>query len=90
LVRLTGVGRFTVREAIRTMETLQLVDVRQGRGTVVAGAPGGRLDDPHMLLFISDHRALLDVIEARRAIEPLIFLGDTVHAARAGRTDAQD
>ena len=46
--------------------------MRQGRGTVVAGAPGDRLDDPHMLLFISDHRALLDVIEARRAIEPLI------------------
>jgi DNA-binding FadR family transcriptional regulator len=72
LMRLTGVGRSTVREAIRTLETLQLVEVRQGRGTVVAGAPGDRLDDPHMLLFISDHRALLDVIEARRAIEPLI------------------
>jgi GntR family transcriptional repressor for pyruvate dehydrogenase complex len=72
LMRLTGVGRSTVREAIRTLETLQLVEVRQGRGTVVAGRPGDDLDDPHMLLFVSDHRALLDVIEARRAIEPMI------------------
>ncbi|MBB1585870.1 MAG: FadR family transcriptional regulator [Propionibacterium sp.] len=45
-----GVSRSSVREAVRTLSTLDIVEVQHGRGTFVGNAPpslGGDADFPH-------------------------------------------
>lgn len=72
LMRLTGVGRSTIREAIRGLASMQLVEVQPGRGTFVSSGSSQSLDDPKMLLLLSDRQAVVDLIEARTLIEPHI------------------
>lgn len=60
-----GVGRSSVREAVRLLARDGLLDVRHGSGTFVAEPPAGS-PDVHRLL----RRArLLEVYEVRRALE---------------------
>src|SRR5690349_11082065 len=72
LMRLTGVGRSTVREAVRALVSMQLVEVRHGHGTFVRDGLGADLIDPPMLLYLDDHRILRDLMESRRVVEPSI------------------
>ena len=72
LMQLAGVGRSTVREAVRTLASMRLVDVRHGHGTFVRDTMAQGLTDPQMLVFLQDHGVLRDVMEARRALEPEI------------------
>ncbi|MFC4117975.1 FadR/GntR family transcriptional regulator [Nonomuraea zeae] len=76
-----GVGRSTVREAVRLLEREGWLVVRHGSGTFVADVPSGAAQDVHDLL----RRArLLEAFEVRRALE--------VEAARlaAGRIRPED
>lgn len=60
------VGRSSVREAIRTLETLGVVEVRRGKGTYVVMAP----EEMEPLPWLSEHSAdLLELLEVREAIE---------------------
>jgi len=70
LARLLSVGRSTVREAIRAMESLGLVRVRAGEGTfLVAATAGSEVGSvPEALLRSWDGQHML--FEVRRVIEP--------------------
>src|SRR5918992_398854 len=72
LMQLAGVGRSTVREAVRTLASMQLVDVRHGHGTFVRDSSAQALTDPQMLVHLRDHGVAQDLMEARRALEPEI------------------
>jgi GntR family transcriptional repressor for pyruvate dehydrogenase complex len=72
IMRLTGVGRSTVREAVRSLTSMQLVEVRPGSGTYVRAHDNDHLQDPLMLFHLSSDQALADLVEARRAVEPTI------------------
>src|SRR5688500_2500945 len=72
LMQLAGVGRSTVREAVRTLASMRLVDVRPGHGTFVCDTMTQGLTDPQMLVFLRDQGVLRDVMEARRVLEPEI------------------
>ena len=72
LMQLAGVGRSTVREAVRTLASMQLVDVRHGHGTFVRDSSAQALTDPQMLLYLRDHHVAQDLMEARRTLEPEI------------------
>ena len=65
-----GVGRSTVREALRALDALGLVEVRQGKGTYVRSAPANASD---MLTMTeashSDWEQLDRIVEARLPIE---------------------
>ncbi len=76
-----GVGRSTVREAVKELVTAGVLEIRRGEGTYVCAVPGiGR--DPLGLNFISDRRkAALDLSEIRLLIEPWAA---SAAAARAG------
>jgi GntR family transcriptional repressor for pyruvate dehydrogenase complex len=61
-----NVGRSSVREAIRTLETLGVVEVRRGRGTYVVMDPG----EMEPLPWLTAHSAdLLELLEVREAVE---------------------
>lgn len=69
-----GVGRGTMREALRLLETFGLIEMRTGR----YGGPVVKLPDAHdlsislTLAFYANGSSMLDVLEARLVMEPAL------------------
>lgn len=84
-----GVSRSSVREAIRTLATLDIVEVRHGHGTVVGNMSLAPLVET--LVFRGalapgdDLEALREVIELRRVLD--LAFTDAVVAAHKGKSN---
>ncbi len=66
------VGRSTVREAIKILESHNVLSVIRGNGTFVCEWPG-LIDDPLGFRFVQDKKRLaLDLCEIRSLIEPYL------------------
>jgi DNA-binding FadR family transcriptional regulator len=71
LTQLLKVGRSTVREAVRSLTSRNILEVHQGAGTFLAGKTLGIAEDPLGFTFIQDKKKLtMDLLEIRLAIEP--------------------
>jgi GntR family transcriptional regulator, transcriptional repressor for pyruvate dehydrogenase complex len=81
LMTALGVGRSTLREAVRILSHVGLLDVRQGTGTYVTAAAG---DNVESLAQRLRRAQLLEVYEARRVMERELA------ALAAERRDADD
>ena len=66
------VSRTSVREALRALETQGLVVSRTGMGNFIADLPVESLIGPLARLLIGEKKALADVFEMRKLIEPHI------------------
>ncbi len=66
------VSRATVREAILSLETMKLVDRRQGDGTYVMASSKEALVHPLAVSFFFAKDKLIDIFYLRRIIEPEI------------------
>ena len=72
LVERLGVGRNTVREALRILMSRNIVTIRQGSGTFISDK-NGVADDPLGFSMIEDRRKLTeDLIKIRVMLEPPI------------------
>ena len=72
LVERLGVGRNTVREALRILMSRNIVTIRQGSGTFISDK-NGVADDPLGFSMIEDRRKLTeDLIQIRVMLEPPI------------------
>ena len=72
LSQMLGVGRSVVREALRSLTVLGLVEVRQGNGTYLRGPEAGFLTRAiEWGLLLGAHEAL-DLVEARCHLEEAI------------------
>ena len=72
LVEYLGVGRNTVREALRILMSRNIVTIRQGSGTFIS-EKNGVADDPLGFSMIDDRRKLTeDLIQVRVMLEPPI------------------
>lgn len=84
LVERLGAGRSSVREAMKLLQSRNIVRIRQGSGTYVATNPGV-VDDPLGFTFIEDKQRLAqDLLEVRFMIEPQM-----AGMAAENATDAQ-
>lgn len=72
LIELTGISRSSVREAIRSLETMGLLEIRRGKGTYVRAIESGAMADAQMLLMLADRRVLENLVEVRVLLEPLM------------------
>lgn len=80
LAKEMGVARCTVREAIKRLESQNILTVRHGAGSFVTDQPG-LADDPLGLDFIEDkERLAFDLLEVRNIIEPAIAALAAHHA----------
>ncbi|HSC71125.1 MAG TPA: FadR/GntR family transcriptional regulator [Candidatus Methylomirabilis sp.] len=70
LSQVMSVSRSSVREAVRAMESLGLIDARAGEGTFVASLSGSRGNDPLIASLHQDWNAQHKLFEVRRVIEP--------------------
>jgi len=69
LCSMLGVGRGTIREAIRILETLGYVETRPGKGAFVCSTKEIEVTD--VISWFSEHEIeTRDLYEVRRAIEP--------------------
>lgn len=72
LSELLGIGRNTVREALRILVSRNIVTVRQGSGTFISEKQGVA-DDPFGFSLVEDRRKLTrDLIQIRVMLEPPI------------------
>ncbi|MEV6769265.1 FadR/GntR family transcriptional regulator [Nocardia sp. NPDC051030] len=66
-----GVSRNSLREAVRALSLVQILDVRQGDGTYVASLePNSLLDAMSFLLDFHQDDSVLDILGVRRILEP--------------------
>ena len=66
-----GVSRSTVREAVKILQTENIVDIRQGQGTFICSMPGLG-DDPLGLRFTDQEELVSKLLETRLLIEPSV------------------
>jgi len=87
LAQTLGVSRLTVREATRSLEARGLLAISRGRRPTVTAPNGALVGDFFETAVRRDPRALLDLLEVRRALEVHIA---TLAAKRAGKGDIAD
>jgi GntR family transcriptional regulator, transcriptional repressor for pyruvate dehydrogenase complex len=66
------VSRTSVREALRALESLGLIEIRPGEGTFVREVSVEALIEPLALAMLSQRAAIGELFEARRLLEPSI------------------
>jgi GntR family transcriptional regulator, transcriptional repressor for pyruvate dehydrogenase complex len=87
LAQTLGVSRLTLREATASLQARGLLEISQGRRPTVAAPNGALVGDFFQTAVRRDPRALLDLLEVRRALEVHIA---TLAAKRAGKGDIAD
>ncbi|MEK6666955.1 MAG: FadR/GntR family transcriptional regulator [candidate division NC10 bacterium] len=81
------VSRTSVREALRTLESLGLIEIRPGEGTFVREVSIESLIEPLAHMILSQREAVGELFEARRLLEPAIA---GLAARRATQDDLQE
>jgi GntR family transcriptional repressor for pyruvate dehydrogenase complex len=69
LARLMEVSRPVVREALRALALMRVVDIRQGDGTYITSLEPRQLISHLDFVFSKDSVALVQLLEARRVVE---------------------
>ena len=64
-----GVGRSSLREALRTLDHMNVLEIRPGLGTYVASLEIEYLIEPIEFAFVQDDTAIHHIFEARKTIE---------------------
>jgi GntR family transcriptional repressor for pyruvate dehydrogenase complex len=82
-----GVSRTTLRDAIRELELLGYLDVRQGDGTVVRNPGGEALATPFRRLLRGQPQLAEDLLQFRRILEPEVA---ALAALRCTESDAAE
>ncbi len=65
-----GVGRSSVREAIKVLQAMGVVEVRRGEGTFVATKASGSALNPMLYQLLIEPGTMQDIMELRLMFEP--------------------
>src|SRR5271166_3477814 len=80
LVQMLGVSRGSVRDAIRSLELMGLIEPRQGVGTVVCG-PGASPGNPLANALLEKRKLVAELLDVRKMIEPPLTGRAAVHSS---------
>lgn len=69
LARSLGVGRGSVREAVKMLTSLGVLEIRRGEGTFVAESPSPSVVDPLVLSLVFEQRSSRELVELRILLE---------------------
>src|SRR3982751_5065448 len=67
-----GVGRSSIRDAVRTLEVMGILEPRQGHGTVVRDLSADALVVPLSLVLTRKREMVSELLEVRRMLEPAL------------------
>jgi GntR family transcriptional repressor for pyruvate dehydrogenase complex len=82
LSELLGISRPTLRETIRSLVSMNILESRHGSGTFVAALDTAALLEPLQFVMALNERAVAELFEARLVLEPALA------ALAAARADA--
>ena len=80
LVQMLGVSRSSVRDAIRSLELVGLLEPRQGIGTVVR-EPGDAPANPLAAAVLNRHKTVAELLDVRKMLEPPLAARAALHAS---------
>jgi GntR family transcriptional regulator, transcriptional repressor for pyruvate dehydrogenase complex len=89
LVQMLGVSRGSVRDAIRSLELMGLLEPRQGIGTVVC-SPNATPANPLASALLEKRKLVAELIDVRKMIEPPLAGRAALHASRDEIADMED
>ena len=75
-----GVSRGSVRDAIRSLELIGLLEPQQGRGTVVCEPSSDTLVGPLAAVIVQKRKLVGELLDIRRVIEPPLARRAALHA----------
>jgi GntR family transcriptional regulator, transcriptional repressor for pyruvate dehydrogenase complex len=84
LMKHLAVGRSTIREALRSLEMMNLVELRPGQGSFVKDLGVQTVIRPDLMTILLDRNVTVDLLEVRKLIEPA-----TVELAAHRATDEE-
>ncbi len=82
LAQIFGVSRSSIRDAIRRLEAVGLVQPRQGAGTVVC-EPAESVANPLANVLLQKRRMVTELLDVRKIIEPALAGRAALHAGPA-------
>lgn len=89
LVKMLGVSRSSVRDAIRSLELMGLLEPRQGIGTVVC-SPAAPPANPLANALLEKRTMVAELLDVRKMIEPPLAGRAALHASRDEIADMED
>jgi len=81
LVQWFGVSRTSIRDAIRTLEAVGLLEPRQGIGTVVCDVSSEALAIPVASILLEKRKAISELLDVRMIIEPALANRAALHVS---------
>ncbi len=82
LAEVFGVSRSTIREAIKTLESLKIVESRQGDGTYIIVSSEESLVMPLANLLFKETDNIIDIFHIRKILEPYAVQLATLNATQ--------
>jgi GntR family transcriptional regulator, transcriptional repressor for pyruvate dehydrogenase complex len=70
LAKNLNVGKSSVREALKMLQALGVVEVRRGQGTAICKEPGEESINPLVFQLLMEKRRMQDLIDLRMIFEP--------------------
>jgi len=70
LAEMFGVGRSSIRDAVRRLQAMGLVEPRQGHGTVVCEVSDHSIISPLSSVLIRNSKLVAELLDVRKIIEP--------------------
>ncbi|MGO8795069.1 MAG: FadR/GntR family transcriptional regulator [Candidatus Sulfotelmatobacter sp.] len=89
LVLTFGVSRSSIRDAIRSLEAVGLLEPRQGVGTVVRELSSDAVVTPVASVLLQKRKVIHDLLEVRNIIEPALARRAALHASPEQITEMQ-
>jgi len=89
LVQMLGVSRGSVRDAIRSLELMGLLEPRQGIGTVVCDPRAARTN-PLANALLEKRKMVADLLDVRKMLEPPLARRAAEHASPDEISDLED
>lgn len=81
LAEMFQVSRSSLRDAIRTLELVGLVEARQGDGTVVCDLSADSLVNPLATMLVRKRELVAELLDVRKIIEPPLAARAAAHAS---------
>jgi GntR family transcriptional regulator, transcriptional repressor for pyruvate dehydrogenase complex len=87
LARTFGVSRSSIRDAIRGLEAIGLLEPRQGVGTVVRDPSAAALSAPVTAVLLQKRKSIHELLDVRNILEPSLAARAALHATPEQLTD---
>ena len=81
LAEMLGVSRSSIRDAIRSLELLGMVEPRQGAGTVVREISADSVVNPLATLLTRQRQSVTELLDFRKMLEPPLAARAATHAS---------